>query len=312
MEEQIQNILNQYEISEKNPVVFIRESSDNIIYSIGDKEKNILRISKRLPLNDIQFEFDALSYLFSKGVMVPKWIKTKNDNFYASTSDISTAILFDFIEGVHVERTVEKMPTEIQAYEAGKALALLHNTGQDFSSEASRSRDIFSELRRGIKNKDTFVKEYEGGEKFINEINDAILFAENSLDPKGFIHHDYRVGNVFFQKDDSSKIKGVIDFDWSCKGPLVKDLGLALMEWSFADGEESPDYKIMDSFLNGYNSESNCKIEKSSNLYNWMWFSGLSDTATWLCDNISNPDFIKNVNRSYMYQKAQFFKSLVN
>lgn len=312
MEKQIQNILNQYKILEKNPVVFIRESSDNIIYSIGNKEKKILRISKRLPLNDIQFEFEALSYLFNKGVAVPKWIKTKNDNFYASTSNISTAILFDFIEGIHSERTVEKMPTEIQAYEAGKALALLHNAGQDFSPKALRNRNIFSELRRVTQNKDIFVKEYDGGEKFVDEINEAILFGENNSGPKGFIHNDYRVGNVFFKKDDSNQIKEIIDFDWSCTGPLIKDLGLALIEWSFVDGEESPDYKIMDSFLDGYNSESNYKIEKSSNLYNWMWFSGLSDTATWLCDNISTSGFIKRVDRSYMYQKAQFFKSLVN
>ena len=309
MENQIEKILEQYNIFEKTPIVFIRESSDNAVYSIGDKNKHILRISKRLSLSDVQFEFEAMEHLSKARVALPQWVKTKDGNFYASTPEIPTAVLFEFLEGVHAERTKEIMPTLAQAQEAGKNLAMLHNAGLDFSSESPRSRTIFSELERVIMNKDIFISQFEGGNEFVREVQEAIVFAKTHFEPKGFIHNDYRVGNVFFQKENPEKIKGIIDFDWGCVGPLSKDFALGVVEWSFVSGASMPDEKVFDAFLNGYNSVAIHKQTKGNDLYQWIWFSGLSDTATWLCDNINTPDFIKRVNRSHMYQKAQYFKA---
>lgn len=311
MEPKIEKILEQYDIAEKTPIVFIRESSDNAVYSIGEKNKHILRISKRLPLSDVQFEFEAMEHLFNAGVALPQWIKTREGNFYASTSEIPTAVVFEFLDGIHAERTKGNMPRTAQAQGAGKALALLHNAGQNFSSSSSRSRDIYSELKRVLENETLFINEYEGGEEFVAEVQDVIDFAKSSNRPQGFIHNDYRVGNVFFQKENPDKIKGIIDFDWGCIGPLSKDFALGILEWSFVDGAQSPDEKVFEAFLDGYNSVSIHKQIDGNDLYQWIWFSGLSDTSTWLCDNLGNPDFIKKVGRSYMYQKAQYFKSKI-
>lgn len=308
--EQLEKILDQYNISEKTPIVFIRESSDNAVYCVGEKDKKILRVSKRLPLDDVKFEFEAMEHLFKSGVSVPAWIKTKEGAFYASTPEIPTAVLFEFLDGVHAERNKEKMPTITQAYEAGKALAALHKAGQDFQSSSLRSRDVFSELNRVVSNADIFIKEFEGGQKFVDEVKEAIEFAKNNPEPKGFIHNDYRVGNVFFQKDNPDKILGVIDFDWGCVGSLAKDVAHGAVEWSFVDGNGFMDEKVFDAFLEGYNSVAKFPQNKGNNLYTWIWFSGLSDTATWLCDNLITPDFVKRVNRSHMYQKAQYFKNL--
>ena len=55
----LEKILNQYNISEVAPIEMIRESGDNHVYTIGNKEKNILRVSKRLPLEDVQFEYEV-------------------------------------------------------------------------------------------------------------------------------------------------------------------------------------------------------------------------------------------------------------
>ena len=305
----IVEILQQYELTESAPISFLRESSDNAVYCIGEKDKKILRISKRLPLSDVQFEFEAMEHLSKAGVALPKWIKTKDGNFYATTPETPTAVAFEYLEGVHAERTKEHMPTIVQAHEAGKNLAMLHNAGLDFSSESPRSRTIFSELERVITNKDIFISQFEGGPEFVSEVQEAIVFAKAHSEPKGFIHNDYRVGNVFFEKDNSEKIKGTIDFDWGCIGPLSKDFALGIVEWSFADGALEPDEKVFEAFLEGYDAVAIHKQIKGNDLYQWIWFSGLSDTSTWLCDNIGNPDFIKKIGRSYMYQKAQYFKA---
>ena len=307
--EGIKEILNQYDISEMSPVTFIRESSDNAVYCIGDKDRKILRISKRLSLSDVQFEFEVMDHLSKSGVPVAKWVRTRNNSFYASTSEITIAVLFDFVDGVHTEVSKDKMPSLRQAYEAGKMLGRIHIVGQSFVSSSNRSRDIFTELKRVIANAEIFDDPlYEGGKQFVEDVKEAIEFAKVYDEPQGFIHNDYRVGNVFFQKNDPDKIQGVIDFDWGCMGTLDKDLALALMEWSFPDGAESPDFSVLNEFLAGYYSETDRKIKKGGDINKWMWFAGLSDTATWLCDNLSDPNFRKKVDRSYMYRKAQFFK----
>ena len=295
----------------KSQYEWVKKQECDYVYCVGEKNKKILRVSKRLPLDDVKFEFEAMEHLFKSGVPVPAWIKTREGAFYASTPEIPTAVLFEFLDGVHAERINEKMPTITQSYEAGKALAELHNTGQDFKSNSPRSRDIFSELNRVIANADIFVKDFDGGQKFVDEVKEAVEFAKNNPEPKGFIHNDYRVGNVFFKKDNPEKILGIIDFDWGCVGPLSKDFALGVVEWSFDSGALEPNLEIFAAFLEGYNSTAKYKQEKDNKLYTWIWFSGLSDTATWLCDNLATPDFIKRVNRSHMYQKAQYFKALV-
>lgn len=119
---------------------------------------------------------------------------------------------------------------------------------------------------------------------------------------------NYRAGNVFFKNDD--EISGVIDFDWSCIGPQIKDLALGALEWSCADGRVEPNPIIFDAFLDGYNSVSSQKVSKDKELYAWVMFAALSDTATYLCDRLSAGEIKKKISCSYMYQKYLHFSNL--
>lgn len=310
MDEKIKNILDQYDISEKTPVIFIRESSDNFVYSVDEIDKKILRISKKSSIGDIQFEYEVLQHLAKNNFPVTAWIKTKDGNFYASTENAGVAAMFGFLEGYHVGINEENLATKEQAYTAGLALGSMAEIGKTFKPTSTRRRNIFSELERAIENEEIFKRDFEGGEKFIEEIKQAIRFGKENKLPVGLIHNDYRAGNVFFRSD--SEISGVIDFDWSCIGPLIKDLALGVLEWSCSDGRTEPDFNIFDAFLDGYNSVSKEKYIKGKELYSWIMFAALSDTATFFCDRLNNPEQKKNINYSFMYQKAQFFKSLIN
>lgn len=310
MEEKIKTILDQYDILENTPIILIHESSDNIVYCIGEKDKKILRISKKSTINDVNFEFEAIEYLSRNGFLVPVWIKTKDGNFYASTEDIEVAVMFGFLEGYHVSINKKNLATKEQAYTAGRALGSMAEIGKTFKPSSARTRNIFSELERVIENEETFKRDFEGGEKFIEEVKQAIKFGKENKLLVGLIHNDYRVGNVFFKND--TEISGVIDFDWSCIGPLIKDLALGVLEWSCSDGRTEPDFNIFDAFLGGYNSVSKEKYIKGKELYSWIMFAALSDTATFFCDRLNNPEQKKSINYSYMYQKAQFFKDLIN
>ncbi len=301
-------ILAQYDIAETEPRELGRESGDNQVYIIGAKDKKILRLSKKLQIQDVRFEYEAIQHLSDNGFPVPKWIKTKKDNFYASSEDVEVAVMFDYIDGYHAKIDKDHLPTIEQANTAGATLGNIANIGQAFKSSSVRSRNIFVELERVLKNENLFVENFNGGKMFVDQVKESITFAKSQNVPSGLIHNDYRVGNVFFQTD--LIISGVIDFDWSCVGPSIKDLALGVVEWSFPDGSREPDTKLFDVFLEGYNSVAKNKIFKDDNLYSWIKFATLSDTATFFCDRLENPEQKRTISYSHMYNKYLFFSNL--
>jgi len=305
--EEIQKILTAYKLVETSPVYLLRESSDNKVFVVGEKDKKILRISKRLPVEDIRFEFEAVQYLSQKGLPLPTWELIKSGDFYTINNGM-VAVMFSFLKGHHIRVDRDHLPTIIQAFNAGKGLGLMSNEAAKFISSVPRQRNIFSELSRAVALSDVFIKNFEGGEKFVKEAKAAIDFAQKQKETIGFIHNDYRPSNVFF--NDSDDIVGIIDFDWSCWGPVIKDLALAIMEWSFPDGRAEPDFIVFDSFLNGYNSAAKTKWQKDKKLYSWIKFAALSDAATYFCDLAEDLNSNKRTIKSYMYQKYFFFSAI--
>lgn len=302
--EEIKKALNNYNLNEVVPITLLRESGDNFVYVIGEKNKKILRISKRLPIEDIKFEYEATEFLSKGNVMVPKWMITKSGDFY-TLIDGNVAVVFDFLEGQHIEVDRDHLPTQIQAYNAGKGLGLMSNASIGFTPASPRQRNIFSEFERVISMSDIFIEKFEGGSDFVDQVKIAIQFGKNQNESVGFIHNDYRPSNIFFNSSD--ELTGIIDFDWSCIGPVIKDLALAIVEWSFPDGSIEPDFKIFDSFLDGYNSVSNNKWQKDEKLYSWIKFTTLSDASTYFCDLADDPNSTKMIIKSYMYRKYLFF-----
>ena len=275
--------------------------------SIGEKDKKILRISKRLPIEDIKFEYEAIKHLSIGGIIVSEILITKTGDFYTLING-NVAVLFNFLNGHHIEVDKEHLPSETQAYNAGKGLGFMSNISSGFISSSPRKRNIFSELHRAIASANLFTEQFEGGREFINQVKDAIDFGKNQNEIEGLIHNDYRPSNVFFNNSD--EFSGIIDFDWSCNGPLIKDLALAVVEWSFPDGATEPDFTIFDSFLDGYNSVANHKWLKDEKLYSWIKFTTLSDAATYFCDLAEDPTSTKRIIRSYMYRKFIYFFNL--
>lgn len=299
--------LNQYNLTEKVPISLLRESSDNDVFIIGEKDKKIFRISKRLPISDIKFEYEAIRHLLNGGVSVPKIVNTKTGSFYVLV-DGRIGVLFDFINGEHIKVDKDHLPTQRQAYNAGRGLGIMSNVAVGFISSSPRKRNIFSEFKRVLVRSKIFIDQFDGGKEFVDQVKDAINFGENNKEIEGFIHNDYRPSNVFF--DDNNELVGIIDFDWSCTGPIIKDLALAAVEWSFPDGMIEPDFKVFDSFLEGYNSSSVHKYKKDKKLYSWIKFATLSDASTYFCDLAEDSESTKRIIKSYMYRKYLFFSKL--
>ncbi|PIP24502.1 MAG: hypothetical protein COX35_00320 [Candidatus Nealsonbacteria bacterium CG23_combo_of_CG06-09_8_20_14_all_37_18] len=303
----ITELLKNYDMIETYPINLLRESSDNRVFVIGEKNKKILRVSKRLPVEDIKFEYEAIKYLFDNGILTSKPIETRDGNFYTLIKG-NIAVLFDFLDGKKIDISKNCIPNQTQAYNAGKNLGIMSNIAFKFTSSSTRKRNIFSELKRAIKLSNVFINQFKGGREFISQAKEAIEFGKSQNEIMGLIHNDYRPSNVFFNNND--EFVGIIDFDWSCIGPLIKDLALAVVEWSFPDGATKPNFKIFNSFLEGYNSVAVHKWVKDERLYSWIKFATLSDASTYFCDLANDSKLNKKIINSYMYQKYLFFSKI--
>jgi homoserine kinase type II len=302
----IRKALEVFGASEGEPIVPVRESPDNAVFFVGVTNKKVLRVSKRLPIKDIAFEREALDHLSQRGVPVPRFLRTKSGAYYALV-DGATAILLEFIEGHQVQVDKDHLPTTRQAFEAGRGLAGIHNAGKDFAPSSPRRRTLFSELERALSLEAVFTNQFEGGKNFIDQVKSAINFGRIDPGNLGLIHNDYRPSNILF--DDANTLVGIIDFDWSCIGPIAKDFALGVLEWSFPDGAMGPDFDVFDSFFEGYNSIADQKQEKDQKLYDWIAFAAISDAATYFCDLAEDPNANKRTISSYMYRKYRFFSS---
>lgn len=303
----ISKALKEYNLSEESPVNLVRESADNVVYAIGENDKKIFRISKRLAAEDVAFEYEAVRHLAQHGVPVAHWITTQAGKEY-SLVDGHVAVLFDFLHGHHIIVDKDHLPTKAQAYSAGVGLGRMSNVASTFTSNASRTRTIFAELERVLSLEEMFVNNFEGGVEFVTQVKDALKFGRAQDEIMGFIHNDYRPSNVFF--GENGHVTGIIDFDWSCMGPVIKDMALAIVEWSFPDGATEVDVALFQEFLDGYNSISHQKWKKDEKLYSWIKFATLSEASTYFCDLSEDPASVKRIIKSYMYRKFVFFSQV--
>jgi len=300
----VRKIEETYKIKVKN-ISLLRESSDNVVYLIvSDKNKKfVLRISKRDMKDDVLFEIVWLDYLSQHSVPVVKIVKTENRGF-SSILGKFVLIMFKFAEGKPIEIKPDSKPDLENVKNAACELAKLHNVSLRANIDLPRKRNILTEVNRALKIKNKFIFYSEGGAVFVDELSFYKKWVKKNENTKYLLHNDYRVSNIFFK---NKAVSVIMDFDWSCKGPAIKDVAHSLAEWSFPDGAEEHWEDVFNTFLNSYNKEAKNKVDINNTLFNWICFSCLSDTATYLVD-LTEKGIFKRISSSYMYRKYLYFK----
>lgn len=300
----IQQIEENYNIEVKS-LSTLQDGSDNLVIKVDTTTDSsyVLRMSKKEKIEkDILFEVSLSEFLSTMDLPVAKIIKTKNNMPYCLI-DNKNAILFSFCSGSKISITPNKKPTTKIAYNGGRNLAMLHKKLIEFYKQKTNygSRTLEQELLRVLKYRDLFQQKFINANSFIEQV-EAILNKVSLYQKNTIIHNDFRIQNLLFNHDN---IVAILDFDWACLGNNLKDLAHALVEWSFPDGAQSYWGDIFDTFLRGYESIFG-EVNKRE-LKDWMLFSCLSDTATYLMDRIDLQSE-KNEIRSYMYKKYLFIK----
>lgn len=303
MEDYIKFLNDNYKVK-AHECILLRESSDNRVYKVIsiDNNKYILRESKRELGSDILFELGWLDKLHQLNFPVARVLRTNYGEMYVTKNE-KVLVLFSYIEGQHIKIQKDTKPSIQHTQNAAIALASIHNVSTSIDLAIPRNRTVTTELNRVLSNSDAFSNYYDEGRIFIDLVKKYYEFAHNSKQIQSLILNDYRSGNVLFSGD---KVVGVLDFDWSCIGPRIKDIAHSLMEWSFPDGAEKPWFDIMEAFLQAYNNSSSIKFELGIELFEWIKFSALSDTATYLYDLMQREEK-RTIKGSYMYQKFLYF-----
>ena len=285
-----------------------RESDDNFLYQIESNQKTFaVRLSKHAKMEDVEFESKLLQTLKDSNTPCETFIRNNKDSFITSTS-YGPLVVIEWIKGNSVTLNKVTKPSLDITFDAGKQLAKLHNATKDLQVTGTRNRTMYTELDSFIKQKNVAINFFSNGSDIVNKIEKAIEFAKNNTASNQIIHNDYRASNVMTENDTS--INAILDFDWACIGDPLKDLALAVMEWSFPDGDETYEKDRFDAFLNGYISENNdVNLEL---LPEWMLFAGLSDACTYWSNYILPNTDEKSPEplNSYMLDKALFFSEL--
>lgn len=308
-------ILKEYGLDESSIFNLVHKGIDNNLYIINDAEgkKYVLRESKRKYYNkNIGFEVELLLLLTRLSIKAPNLIISRNNSYYVVASD-RYFVLFGYIAGHQFESVSGELLLKNIIRLGGKKLGELHNATKNLDINIDSKRTIFTEFERFFSIPIEKLAQFDGYAEFLKYVNkfynDSKNLMQNEKIKSGIIHNDYRIQNLIFSKDNTDA--SIIDFDWSCCGPFLKDIGLAIVEWSIFDFKRGPSREAIQQFIDGYNSIGLIQIKYNRELLFWICFSCLSDACTFFSDIVieSRHDdlSIDKVEQCQMYKKFKYF-----
>ena len=307
-----EKIIKEYNLGEPVNFELLQSGKDNDVYSLiySDGKKYVLRIAKRQE-KDFVFEVELLRALAETDFLAPKITLTRSGQSTVNLGE-QQGSLFNYVEGRHFDKVNEEMLLDGTIEAGGRKLGHLHWVVQKMAVKENSRRTIFTELDRllavGVKK----FKQFDGYESLLKEAKEFRTRGEQAAKKSavGIIHNDYRIQNLIFIGQELC----LIDFDWACHGPFLKDVGLALAEWSLFDPESGPSKEAVDQFLGGYNSAAPFRVDFNSDAIFWICFACLSDACTFFADIIEGRYLnkqITDVNQCHMYKKFEYFYKLL-
>lgn len=291
----------------------LRDGIDNRVYDISTEngDRFIVRENKRsFEYKNLDFEIELNDFLTKNKFKTPRLIKTNEGKGKVEKGGL-TFLLFEYILGSQFEKIENITSQESLIETGGELLGRLHKETVSLRMKNDPIRTIFTEFERFIKVPKKDVSLFKGSEKLTKEINYFVDEGKrriNRNDFIGVIHNDYYMGNLIYKNKEDCYL---IDFDWSCNGPLIKDVALGVGAWSSSfDGKKPPNKEVVSIFLSGYNKYSPLRVDYDDDLIFWICFSFLSEAATFFVDVLEErwPEFdIREIEQCFSYRKFQFF-----
>ena len=198
----------------------IKQGIENTNYLLKSKKKKyILTIfEKRVKDKELPFFMRLMEILNNYKINCPKPIKNKKGNYLFNLNN-KRACVVTFLEGKDKKNLNIK-----NCYEIGKIVAHMHSITKNIKLVRKNSMGInnLNPLLQSIKLKS---KKFNNLEKFLkNNLKDIKKNWPRSL-PKGIIHGDLFIDNIFFKKN---KLSGVFDFYFAASDYFMYEIAICI------------------------------------------------------------------------------------
>ena len=238
----------------------IKKGIENTNYLLKSKNKKfILTIfEKRVSNNEIPFFMKLMDKLNNSKINCPKPLKN-NDGEYLIKLKNKTACIVSFLKGKDKNKLNFK-----NCFEVGKIIAQMHLVTKNINLSRRNSMGIkyLDPLLKSIKFRSN---KFSNLEKFlINNLKEIKKNWPKKL-PKGIIHGDLFIDNIFF---DKNKLSGIIDFYFSANDYFMYEIAICINALCF-DNKKSK-FKInkqkIKSLIKGYESIKKISLKEKNSL----------------------------------------------
>ena len=295
----ISSINNQFEIEKIIQFKGIKKGIENTNYLLKTKKnKFILTIfEKRVSNKEIPFFMKLMEILNNSNINCPKPLKNKNGTYLIKLRK-KNACIVSFLNGKDKNKLSLK-----NCFEIGKLIAKIHKitTNIKISRKNSMGINELVPLLRSIKLKS---KKFSNLEKFLK--NNLIDIKKNwpTKLPKGIIHGDLFIDNIFFNKD---KLSGVIDFYFAANDILMYEIAICINALCFdhLNSKFTINKQKIKSLIKGYESVQKISFKEKKSLNILCRGAAMRYLLTRLYDYSNTPKtaLIKIKNPNEYYQK---------
>ena len=238
----------------------IKQGIENTNYLLrSKKEKFILTIfEKRVSKKEIPFFMKLMDQLSISKINCPKPLKNKDGKYLIKLKN-KTACIVSFVSGKDKKTLSYK-----NCYDVGKMVAQMHISTKKIKVFRKNSMNIknLNPLLKSIKFKS---KKFTNLEKFLKfNFKDIKVKWPKKL-PKGIIHGDLFIDNIFFK---NSKISGIIDFYFAANDYFMYEIAICINALCF--DKKNSKFKInkkkIKNLIRGYESIKKISIKEKKSL----------------------------------------------
>ena len=198
----------------------IKKGIENTNYLLkSNNKKFILTIfEKRVSNKEIPFFMNLMDKLNRSKINCPKPLKN-NDGKYLIKLRNKTACIVSFLEGKDKNKLDLK-----NCFEVGKIIAQMHSVTKNIK--------IFRKNSMGIKNLDPLLKSIKFKSNKFNKLENFLVNNFKDIKknwpkelPKGIIHGDLFIDNIFFK---NNKLSGIIDFYFAANDFFMYEIAICI------------------------------------------------------------------------------------
>ena len=284
----------------------IKKGIENTNYLLKSKNKKyILTIfEKRVSKKEIPFFMKLMDILNSSKIDCPKPLKTNNKSYLIKLKNKSACIV-SFLEGKD-----KKLLSTNDCFAVGKSIARMHQITKKIKLNRKNSMGI-SKLN-ALLNSIKFKSEQSSKLKVFlkNNLKNIKRKWPKNL-PKGIIHGDLFVDNIFFKKN---KLSGIIDFYFAANDFFMYEIAICINALCFDNKNKKflMNQKKIKSLIKGYQSVRKISLQEKNSLNVLCRGAAIRYLLTRLYDFSNTPKtaLIKIKDPNEYYQKLLIHNNL--